>query len=196
MGINLQTAIRPYQVKDCAALFEISSSNIFTWLLCGPFEKESDMHRFYQELSGKCELFTVFNKQTKALQGIFALKNISHEHRKCEIGHIWYGESYQKTYVNTEAMFLALSECFDTRGYRRVEWKCDNLNSNSRRCALRLGFRYEGLFLNDQIVKGKNKDTAWFAIIDANWPQVKQNFTMFFECTNYQSLSEIMLDDN
>lgn len=175
MPISLQTAIRPYKSKDCTALFEMSTDNIFTWLPYGPFKTESAMRAFYKKLSVKCELFTVFNSRSKTIHGIFALKNIIHEHRKCEIGHIWYGEQYQKTYVNTEAMFLALSECFDKRGFRRVSWKCDNLNLNSKRCALRLGFRQEGLFLNDQIIKGKNRDTAWLAIIDNDWPQVRKN---------------------
>ena len=133
------------------------------------------MRAFYEKLSVTCELFTVFNSRSKTIHGIFALKNISLEHRKCEIGHIWYGEQYQKTHVNTEAMFLVLCECFDNRKFRRVSWKCDNLNLNSKRCALRLGFRHEGLFLNDQIIKDKNKDTSWFAIIESDWPQVKQN---------------------
>ena len=175
MPISLQTAIRPYTSRDCAGLFKISTSNIFTWLPYGPFKAESEMHTFYDDLSDRCELFTVFDCYSKIVQGIFAFKKISNKHRKCEIGHIWYGEQYQKTHVNTEAMFLALSECFDTRKYRRVSWKCDILNSNSKRCALRLGFRQEGIFLNDQIVKGKNKDTVWLAIIDKDWPKVKAN---------------------
>lgn len=174
MPINLQTGIRAYKSTDCKELFAIASPDIFAWFSYGPFATEKAMRVFYKKLAAECELFTVFNNGTKALHGIFALKNVSDEHQKCEIGHIWYGKKYQKTRVNTEAMFLTLLECFDKRKYRRVAWKCDNLNLNSKRCALRLGFKPEGLFLNDQVIKGKNKDTAWFAIIDKDWQKVKQ----------------------
>ena len=179
---KLKIAIRPYDPKDCPELFKIATKDIFTWLPYGPFETESEMRAFYKKKSADCEFFTVFNLNSKTIHGIFALKNIS-EHKKCEIGHIWYGEQYQKTHVNTQAMFLALLECFEARKFRRVAWKCDNLNSNSSRCALRLGFRKEGIFRNDQIVKGKNKDTAWFAIIDNDWPKVKQNLTELISST-------------
>ena len=171
----LRTSIRPYESNDCIDLFKISTDEIFTWLPYGPFKDETEMRIFYENLSTKCELFTVFDEHSKIIHGIFALKNISDEHKKCEIGHIWYGEKYQRTHINTETMFLALSDCFDKKNFRRVSWKCDNLNLNSKRCALRLGFRQEGIFFNDQIIKGKNKDTVWFAILDKDWPHVKQH---------------------
>lgn len=195
MSISLKTVIRSYQTSDSAGLFNIATDRVFTWLPYGAFNNEIDLRYFYEQLSGKCELFTVLNDSLSTIYGIFALKNISQVHKKCEIGHIWYAEQYQKTHINTEAMFLALRECFDQHKFRRVAWKCDRKNTDSVRCALRLGFRYEGISLNDQIVKGNNKDTAWFALIDRDWSQLKQNFLAFFSNPSHQSLAEINATD-
>ena len=85
----------------------------------------------------------------------------------------------QRTKVNTEVTFLFLRYLFDDLHYRRVEWKCDNLNERSKRAALRLGFNYEGLFRKHMVVKGKNRDTAWFAMLDEEWPHVKANFETY-----------------
>jgi RimJ/RimL family protein N-acetyltransferase len=82
--------------------------------------------------------------------------------------------------VNTEVTFLFLRYLFDDLGYRRVEWKCDNRNEASKQAALRLGFQYEGLFRKHMIVKGQNRDTAWFSIVDDEWPGVKANFEAYF----------------
>ena len=172
---SLKTDIRPYNPADCLALFKISTPNIFTWLPYGPFENELAMRTFYQKKSKDCEFFTVFDRDSKTIHGILAIKCIDTTHKKCEIGHIWYAEQYQRTHVNTQAMFLVLCECFEKREYRRVAWKCDNLNETSNYCALRLGFKKEGVFRNDQIVKGKNKDTAWFSIIDKEWHKVRKH---------------------
>jgi RimJ/RimL family protein N-acetyltransferase len=89
--------------------------------------------------------------------------------RVLELGHIWYVPRAQGTGINTEAVHLMLTEAFDVLGYRRVEWKCDSLNDRSRRAALRLGFHFEGIFRQHMIVKGKNRDTAWFAMLDSDW---------------------------
>jgi RimJ/RimL family protein N-acetyltransferase len=94
--------------------------------------------------------------------------------RVLELGHIWYVPGAQGTGVNTEAVHLMLCEAFDVLDYRRVEWKCDSLNQRSRRAALRLGFRFEGMFCQHMIVKGKNRDTAWFAMLDSDWPEAKR----------------------
>jgi RimJ/RimL family protein N-acetyltransferase len=94
--------------------------------------------------------------------------------RVLELGHIWYVPEAQRTGVNTEAVYLMLSESFDRLGYRRVEWKCDSLNERSRRAAIRLGFTFEGIFRQHMIVKGKNRDTAWFSLLDHEWPDAKK----------------------
>ena len=88
-----------------------------------------------------------------------------------EVGHIHLSPALQQTRASTEAQFLIMSYVFDDLGYRRHEWKCDALNAPSRRAAERLGFTYEGIFRQALVVKGRNRDTAWYAIIDADWPR-------------------------
>ena len=99
--------------------------------------------------------------------------NIDPAMRHVELGHIWYGPAAQRTRANTEAAYLMLRESFEALGYRRVEWKCDRLNARSRAAALRLGFTHEGTFRQHMIVKGRNRDTAWFAMLDREWPAVR-----------------------
>ena len=101
--------------------------------------------------------------------------NIASDMQRLELGHIWYSPESQRSNVNTEAVYLMLCEAFDRLKYRRVEWKCDSLNGRSRRAAIRLGFRFEGIFRLHMIIKGRNRDTAWYALLDSNWPAVKKN---------------------
>jgi RimJ/RimL family protein N-acetyltransferase len=94
-------------------------------------------------------------------------------HRRIELGHIWYVPAAQRTGVNTETIYLLLKHCFEEYQTRRVEWKCDSLNESSRAAALRLGFQFEGIFRQHMIVKGRNRDTAWFGMTDGDWPEVE-----------------------
>jgi RimJ/RimL family protein N-acetyltransferase len=100
--------------------------------------------------------------------------NVRPEMRVLEVGHIWYAPEAQRTAANTEATYLMLRDAFDL-GYRRAEWKCDALNERSRRAALRLGFRFEGVFRQHMVVKDRNRDTAWYAVLDGEWPAVRTN---------------------
>jgi RimJ/RimL family protein N-acetyltransferase len=93
-----------------------------------------------------------------------------------EIGHIWFGASLRRTTAASEAIFLLASNAFDELGYRRLEWKCDSLNEASRHAALRFGFRFEGVFRNHMVVKGRNRDTAWYAITEDEWPPIRAAF--------------------
>lgn len=102
-----------------------------------------------------------------------------------EIGHLAFSPRLQRTPAATEALFLLLRRAFDELGYRRVEWKCDALNAPSLRAAERLGFRYEGLFRQATIYKGRNRDTAWFSIIDGEWPAVKTAFARWLADDNF-----------
>jgi len=95
--------------------------------------------------------------------------------RRAEIGNIWYTPPFHRTYANTETSFLLMGYLFDDLKYRRVEWKCDNENLKSKEAALKLGFTFEGIFRQHMIIKGKNRDTAWFSVTDKEWKeQVKK----------------------
>ncbi len=105
--------------------------------------------------------------------------NVGADMRRLELGHIWYGPDAQRTRVNTECVYLMLCETFERLNYRRAEWKCDSLNERSRAAACRLGFKFEGVFRQHMIVKGRNRDTAWYAMMDEEWPLIKRNMEVW-----------------
>jgi RimJ/RimL family protein N-acetyltransferase len=117
--------------------------------------------------------FAVIDKATGRAEGRQALMRIDPAHGVIEIGSILWGPAIARTRVTTEALYLFASYVFDTLGYRRFEWKCNDLNGPSKRAAERFGFRLEGIFRNHMVAKGQNRDTAWFAMTDADWPDIK-----------------------
>lgn len=167
--------------QDAPALYRASHGTpelealVWTYLPIGPYESESAFRDSYQALiaPGDPLFYTVVDTASDTPIGVVSFLAIQPAHGSIEIGHIWYGPEWQGTAANTEACYLMLREAFDRLGYRRLEWKCDGLNSRSRAAALRLGFRYEGLFRQHYIVKGRNRDTAWFSILDSEWPAIR-----------------------
>lgn len=117
--------------------------------------------------------------------GRAALMRIDPTHRVIEVGAIVYAPSLQRTRAATESMFLLAQYVFDTLGYRRYEWKCNVLNAPSRAAALRLGFTFEGIFRQHMIVKGRSRDTAWFSMIDAEWPARKARLERWLAPENF-----------
>ncbi len=116
-----------------------------------------------------------------------------------EIGGIWFSPDMQRTRAATETLFLMMSYAMDELCYRRLQWRCNALNERSRSAARRLGFRFEGIFYNHMIVKGKNRDTAWYSIIDQDWPEIREIFREWLGEENFdqddvarQSLSTLM----
>ncbi|MEK9904133.1 MAG: GNAT family protein, partial [Rhodospirillales bacterium] len=104
-----------------------------------------------------------------------------------EVGNIHYSPLLQRRPAATEAMFLLMRRVFDELGYRRYEWKCDSLNGPSRNAAVRLGFRYEGLFRQAVVYKGRNRDTAWFSIIDREWPSIRAAYEEWLDPSNFDA---------
>lgn len=119
--------------------------------------------------------FCVVDLETGQAQGILSLMSIVPAHGRIEIGHVAFSSAMQRTPKGTEAIYLLAKLAF-TQGYRRVEWKCDNANMRSRNAALRYGFSAEGVFRQHMVVKGKNRDTAWFSIMDSEWPPIDKAF--------------------
>ena len=117
--------------------------------------------------------------------GIFTLMAIRPEHRVIEVGHVIYSPALQRTPLATEAQYLLARYVFETLGYRRYEWKCDALNAASRRAALRYGFTFEGIFRQHMIAKGRNRDTAWYAMLDGEWPARKAAFERWLAPENF-----------
>lgn len=174
--------LRPVEpATDAEALWRASHGNpeeAATWefMSVGPFASPAQMRAWLEELAASPArvAYTVVERATGAPIGGCTFLNVVPVHRCLEIGSIWYVPAHQRSKANTEAAYLLMSEAFDTLRYRRVEWKCDARNTRSRRAALRLGFQHEGLFRQHMIVKGQNRDTAWFSIIDGEWPDVRR----------------------
>ncbi len=151
---------------------------VWAYMGYGPFETAEEMQGWLEQ-SAKSDdplFFTVHHHESRRRVGMASFLNIAADMRRLELGHIWYALDAQGTQANTEAVYLMLCEAFDRLNYRRVEWKCDALNSRSRSAALRLGYSFEGIFRQHMIVKGCNRDTAWFAMLDSDWPFIKRNF--------------------
>lgn len=169
-------------VRHASALHECShgtpeKEQLWTYMSNGPFENLAALRTLLekQETSKDPLFFAVIDNGQKAAVGVVSYLNCVPAMRSIELGHIWYSPGAQRTKTNTEAMYLMLCHAFDELGYRRVEWKCNALNEPSRRAARRLGFEFEGLFRQHMIIKQRNRDTAWYAMLDRDWPAIKRN---------------------
>jgi len=153
------------------------NERIWTYMLYGPFSNKNEMLDWLSECRASSDIifFTVTSKESNRRVGMMSILNINPQMKTLELGNIWYLPVVHFTKVNTEVVYLILREVFDVLNYRRVEWKCDALNARSRAAALRLGFSFEGIFRQHYIVKNRNRDTAWFAMIDRDWPDIKAN---------------------
>jgi RimJ/RimL family protein N-acetyltransferase len=120
-------------------------------------------------------MYKIFSKRLNKLVGCVSLMNVRADHGVIEVGSIWYSKVAQKTEINTNAMLLLFTYVFEDLKYRRLEWKCNNNNLDSKRAAIRLGFEYEGLFRQHMMSRGENRDTAWFSMIDKEWAEKKKN---------------------
>jgi RimJ/RimL family protein N-acetyltransferase len=171
---------------DVDDLYELSHGTaeieaLWTYMGYGPFADRDAMRQWLASLEESQDplFYRVFGQALGKRVGMVSILNIVPEMGRAELGHIWYAPRVQRSSVNTEVTYLLLCYLFDDLGYRRVEWKCDNRNEASKRAALRMGFQYEGLFRKHMIVKEKNRDTAWFAIVDDAWPALRANFQTY-----------------
>ena len=129
----------------------------------------------------------IVDRGTGRAAGVAALMRIDRAHGVIEVGHINFSPALQRTRAATEAIFLLMRRAFDELGYRRFEWKCDSLNAPSRAAALRFGFAFEGIFRQAIVYKGRSRDTAWYAIIDREWPALKAAFERWLDPANFDS---------
>ena len=134
--------------------------------------------------------FTVIDKRTGRAEGRQALMRIDSTHGVIEIGSILWGPAIARSRATTETLYLFASYVFDTLGYRRFEWKCNNLNEPSKRGAERFGFTFEGIFRQHMVAKGQNRDTAWFAMIDADWPRLKAGYERWLSPENFDEAGQ------
>lgn len=162
---------------------------LWDYLPYGPFAERA---AFDAWLAGHADgrdpqCYAVVEQTDGRALGLLAYLRITPKDGCIEIGHIAFGAALQRTPGATEAVFLLARNAFDTLGYRRLEWKCNAHNARSRRAAKRFGFSYEGLFRQHMIVKGENRDTAWYALIDGEWPQCRAAFQRWLAADNFDA---------
>lgn len=160
----------------------------WTYLPYGPFQELDQFHMWLSEQSEKADplFFAVVEAESGFAIGVASFMRIVPSMGTIEIGHIHFSPALQGTVAATEALYLMLQNVF-ALGYRRCEWKCNAFNEASRRAALRLGFSFEGVFRQAGVVKGRNRDTAWFSMLDNEWPVLCQAFELWLKPANFSS---------
>ncbi len=185
--------LEPLSASRHAAALHAANTNDragegFTYMAYGPFADEA-AYRAWAEASERSTdplFFAIIDKERGQPTGVCAYLRITPASGSIEVGHILYSPLLQRTRAATEAMHLMMANAFSL-GYRRYEWKCDALNAPSRRAAQRLGFSYEGIFRQATVVKGRNRDTAWYAVIDKEWPALDAAFRRWLDPDNFDA---------
>ncbi len=185
--------LEPLAPEHVADLYRASSApgadQRFAYLFVHPPEDETEMAQRIATAATQDDpmAFAVVDRETGKAGGQQSFMRIVPEHGVIEIGAIMWGPDIAQTRRATEALFLFARHAFDDLGYRRFEWKCNALNEPSRRAASRFGFAYEGTFRQHMIVKGQNRDTAWFAMLDADWPRVRTEYERWLAPENFDA---------
>lgn len=176
--------------RDSQALFEANcmdeTGRMWTYLPYGPFAS-FELYRSWLRVSvltSDPQFYVIIDQHTNKAVGIAAYLRIDPKNGSIEVGHLNFSPLMQRTPIATEAMYLMMKYAFEL-GYRRYEWKCNALNEPSRRAAQRIGLSYEGVFRNATVTKGRNRDTAWYAAIDEEWPQLKAAFERWLSPANF-----------
>ena len=167
--------------------YQDKKNTIWNYFPYGPFKNIKDFKKW---LLNSCMnkdpfFYAIYAKRHKQYCGMASYLRITPEHGSIEVGHINYSPLLQNTVEGTETMYLMMSNAFDQLGNRRYEWKCNNLNNASKKAALRLGFTYEGLFRQMNVFKGRNRDTAWFSIIDSEWKNLRKKNLKYLITDNF-----------
>jgi RimJ/RimL family protein N-acetyltransferase len=160
----------------------------WTYLPYGPFQRLDDYLGWLRSVAGKDDpqFHAIVNRATGQAVGVASYLRIEPAAGSIEVGHINYSPLLQRTVAATEAMYLMMRRAFEL-GYRRYEWKCNALNAPSRAAAQRLGFSYEGVFRQARVDKGRNRDTAWYAAIDREWPALDSAFRRWLDPVNFDA---------
>ncbi len=161
----------------------------WSYLPYGPFDTLEDYRSWMDSacLGEDPKFHAIIDLATEKAVGVASYLRIDPKAGSIEVGHINYSPLMQRSLVATECMYLMMARAFDTLGYRRYEWKCNAANAGSMNAAKRLGFTYEGTFRQMSVVKGRNRDTAWFSILDREWPAVKQAFQTWLSPDNFDA---------
>jgi len=171
----------------------LGQDRVWDWLGDGPYVREED---FFAALEAKengsaARFFAILPRlesgEVGSAVGYASLMRIDASNGVIEVGNVMFSPQLQRTPAATEAMYLMARYVFEELGYRRYEWKCNALNLPSRRAALRLGFTFEGVFRQHMVIKGRNRDTAWYSMLDSEWPERKRAFEAWLEPENFDA---------
>ena len=181
--------IEKLEPRHTAELWAAFASHDAVWTYIstdGPFATKREFADFIAKRAAASDpyAYAIVDKSGRAL-GYFTLMEIRPVHRVIEVGHVLYSPALQRSPLGTEAQYLLARYAFETLGYRRYEWKCNALNAASHRAALRYGFTYEGTFRQHIIAKGRNRDNAWFSMLDSEWPARKRAFEQWLSPDNF-----------
>lgn len=178
--------LTPLLPGHAEALYDCSrDESVWTYLSYGPFASAAEYAAWIAEaVAGTDPRFYAVLAGGEP-RGVLSILRIDPANGVAEIGHVWYAPSIQRTPATTEATYLVARRVFDECGYRRFEWKCNDLNAPSRRAAERFGFTYEGTFRQHMVTKGRNRDTAWYAMTDGEWPRIRAAFEAWLDPANF-----------
>jgi RimJ/RimL family protein N-acetyltransferase len=162
---------------------------IWRFLGYGPWVDVEALRAWLRDCAAQHDpvFFAIRDRAAGKAVGMASYLNIVPKNGSIEIGHIWFAPVLQRTPAATEALYLMIRHAMDDLGYRRMEWKCNALNAASRRAARRLGFRFEGIFYRHMIAKGRNRDTAWYSIIDSEWPTCRASLEAWLAPENFDA---------
>ncbi len=185
--IRLERLDADHHAADLHRAFS-GHDDLWDYMPYGPFTSAAAYHRWAKEMAALSDphFFVMRNLASGQAGGLASFLRITPSAGSIEVGHICISPELQKTVMATEAMYLMMQWAFDA-GYRRYEWKCNAANMASRRAAQRLGFSYEGVFRQAAVVKGRNRDTAWFSVIDKEWPALREAFQAWLAPANFDA---------
>ena len=171
------------------AAFAGADPETSAYLSYGPFANRAAFEAWLEPTAATSDpLFhAIIEAATDKAAGVASLMRIDQANGVIEVGHIHFAPTLKQTPAATEALNLLMARVFDELGYRRLEWKCNAANERSRAAALRLGFTYEGTFRQAAVVKGRNRDTAWFSILDSEWPRLKRGYDAWLNANNFDN---------
>ena len=166
---------------------QAGAPQIWEYLPYGPFESETVFRAWLAERATTSDplFYAIIDRTSGRALGMASFLRVEPSHGVIEVGHIWYSPALQRTRLATDAMYVMARHVFDDLGYRRYEWKCNALNEPSRRAAVRLGFTFEGVFRQHMVVKDRNRDTAWYSMLDSEWPAAKAAFEAWLRPENF-----------
>lgn len=175
-----------------AACTEPGAAERFRWLPDEPYASRAAFDAWITSAAASRDpwFFAVVDRATGRAEGRMALMRGVPEHGSIEVGHVFWGARMARSRVATEALFLLARHVFDELGHRRFEWKCNLRNQASQQAALRFGFQHEGVFRQHMVVKGENRDTAWFSMLDHEWPSLRAEYRRWLAADNFDAAGE------